>query len=134
MPFTEGTSHFCTFQVQIRLQDVDDKLDIFITMTNKQLQEVQTEMKAAIDSKSIISRLENELKSVREEMFSKATEIASLKAERDAAKIAQSQAESQIQLVKALFEKLDFQHNQTCIAKTEELRQQLKVCCKNCQA
>lgn len=77
--------------------------------------------------KVVISRLENELENVKTEMISKTTTIARIEADRDAAKIAQGQAESQILFLKVLFEKLDYQHNQTYIAKTEELRKQIEL-------
>lgn len=116
---------------QILLRRVDNKLELFMERTNRQLQNLQQLTNAAIESKIVISKLENEFENCRSILklanqkptanVLKSATAGNLEDEYNAANDAKSQTEEQILLVRDLCGKLESQHNQICIAKLEEL-------------
>lgn len=108
--------------------DLTDDLNLIISRLEKELNNVKAELATTA---ATIEQLQTNLETANAGKNEKSTIIARLEAERDAAKDAQRQAESQTLIFKDLFEELILQHNQTCIAKTEELQNQVKFDEKN---
>lgn len=134
-----GGNNLLSFQILLRR--VDNKLELFMERTNRQLQNLQELANAAIESNIVMSRLEDDLNNCRfahEQANQKSTGMNSanvvksaaagkIEDEYKAAKDAQSQTENLILVVNDLCEKLDSQHNEICIAKIEELRALRKI-------